>query len=111
MAVPRVLPDLPHRLWVCHGVDWPRFRGPARRARRVSEPTFPGCGVIAKPVAVMELDDQVEREPKVLCVPREDPNWEHVEGLEDLPEQVVEEIAHFFVAYKKCEGHDVEVTV
>src|SRR5947207_1144366 len=75
----------------------------------VSEPTFPGCGVIAKPVAVMELKDQGEREPKVLCVPCEDPNWEHVDGLDDLPDQLVEEIAHFFVAYKKREGHEVEV--
>ena len=75
----------------------------------VSEPTFPGCGVLAKPVAVMELEDQGEREPKVLCVPCEDPNWQHVEGLEDLPDQLVEEIAHFFVAYKKREGHEVEV--
>src|SRR5947207_13689708 len=42
----------------------------------VSEPTFPGCGVMAKPVAVMELEDQSEREPKVVCVPCEDPNWQ-----------------------------------
>jgi len=41
----------------------------------VSEPTFPGCGVLAKPVAVLELRDEGETEPKVLCVPCEDPNW------------------------------------
>lgn len=76
----------------------------------VSEPTFPGCGILARPVALMELQDQGQREPKVLCVPCEDPNWQHIEGLDDLPEQLVEEIAHFFVAYKKREGHDVEVT-
>ena len=75
----------------------------------VSEPTFPGCGVIAKPVAVMELTDQGEPEPKVVCVPCEDPNWQHVNGLDDLPDQLMEEIAHFFVSYKKREGHDVEV--
>jgi inorganic pyrophosphatase len=75
----------------------------------VSEPTFPGCGVVAKPVAIMELEDQGRREPKVLCVPCQDPNWQDVEGLEDLPDQLVEEIAHFFIAYKKREGHDVQV--
>jgi inorganic pyrophosphatase len=75
----------------------------------VSEPTFPGCGVIAKPVAVMELEDQGEREPKVVCVPCEDPNWQHIDGLDDLPDQLIEEIAHFFVSYKKREGHDVQV--
>lgn len=76
----------------------------------VSEPTFPGCGIIAKPVAVLELEDQGEREPKVVCVPCEDPNWQDVEGLDDLSEQLVEEIGHFFVAYKRREGHDVTVT-
>jgi inorganic pyrophosphatase len=75
----------------------------------VSEPTFPGCGVMAKPVAVMELEDQGEREPKVVCVPCEDPNWEHIDDLGDLPDQLVEEIGHFFVAYKKREGHEVSV--
>ena len=75
----------------------------------VSEPTFPGCGVLARPVAVMQLEDQGEREPKVLCVPCEDPNWQEIEDLEDVPEQLVEEISHFFVAYKKREDHEIEV--
>jgi inorganic pyrophosphatase len=75
----------------------------------VSEPTFPGCGVLARPVAVMQLHDQGEREPKVLCVPCEDPNWQQIEDLEDVPQQLLEEIAHFFVAYKKREDHVVEV--
>jgi inorganic pyrophosphatase len=76
----------------------------------ISQPTLPGCGVIARPVAVMELSDQGEIEPKVLCVPCEDPNWQHVAGLEDLPDQLVEEIGDCFVAYKRREGHEVEVT-
>jgi inorganic pyrophosphatase len=75
----------------------------------VSEPTFPGCGVYAKPVAVLWLRDQDEREPKVVCVPCEDPNWQNVNDIDDLPRQLVEEIAHFFVAYKQREGHEVTV--
>jgi inorganic pyrophosphatase len=75
----------------------------------VSEPTFTGCGVLARPVAVLWLRDQGEREPKVVCVPCEDPNWEDIRGVEELPEQLREEIAHFFVSYKKREDHDVEV--
>jgi inorganic pyrophosphatase len=60
-------------------------------------------------VAVLWLRDQGEREPKVVCVPCEDPNWEDIRGVEELPEQLREEIAHFFVSYKKREDHDVEV--
>jgi inorganic pyrophosphatase len=73
----------------------------------VSEPTFTGCGVLARPVAVLWLSDQGEREPKVVCVPCDDPNWESITDVEELPEQLREEVGHFFVAYKAREGHDV----
>jgi inorganic pyrophosphatase len=55
------------------------------------------------------LCDQDEREPKVVCAPCEDPNWKSMEDLADLPKQLVEEIAHFFVAYQKREDHEVTV--
>jgi inorganic pyrophosphatase len=54
----------------------------------VSEPTFTGCGVLARPVAVLWLRDQGEREPKVVCVPCEDPNWEYITDVDELPEQL-----------------------
>jgi inorganic pyrophosphatase len=73
----------------------------------VSEATFPGCGIVAKPVAVLWLEDQGEREPKLLCVPHEDPNWQDISTVDDLGEQFREEITHFFVAYKRREGHEV----
>lgn len=74
----------------------------------VSEPTFTGCGVLARPVAVLWLRDEGDREPKVVCVPLSDPNWESVTDLEELPEQLRDEIAHFFVSYKRREGHEVQ---
>jgi inorganic pyrophosphatase len=58
-------------------------------------------------VAVFWLCDQGEREPKVVCVPGGDPNWQHVEDLDEVPKHLVEEIAHFFVADKQREGQDV----
>jgi hypothetical protein len=33
-----------------------------------------------------------------------------LESSPDLPDQLMEEIAHFFVGYKKRESHDVQVT-
>jgi inorganic pyrophosphatase len=74
----------------------------------VSEPTFTGCGVLARPVAVLWLRDQGKREPKVVCVPCQDPNWEDITEVDQLPQQLREEIAHFFVSYKRREGHSVE---
>jgi inorganic pyrophosphatase len=60
-------------------------------------------------VAVLWLCDEDEREPKVVCVPCGDPNWQSMDGIDDLPQQLVEEIAHFFPAYKRREGHGVTV--
>jgi inorganic pyrophosphatase len=44
----------------------------------------------------------------VVCVPCEDPNWEDITDVDELPEQLREEIAHFFVSYKRREDHEVE---
>jgi inorganic pyrophosphatase len=74
----------------------------------VSEPTFTGCGVLARPIAVLWLRDQHEREPKVVCVPLRDPNWESLTDLNELSDQLRDEIGHFFVSYKRREGHEVQ---
>jgi inorganic pyrophosphatase len=42
-------------------------------------------------VAVLGLCDEDEREPKVVCVPSGDPNWQSMDGIDDLPQQLVEE--------------------
>ena len=46
---------------------------------------------------------------RFLCIPCEDPNWDHVERLEDQPQQLRDEIAHFFSVYKEPDGHTVTV--
>ena len=35
----------------------------------VSEPTFPGCVVFARPIALLEMEDERGVDPHVLCVP------------------------------------------
>lgn len=66
----------------------------------VSEPTFPGCVVIARPVALFGMADEKGPDDHVVCVPRHDPNWAPVQDLDDLPMQLRAEIGHFFTVYK-----------
>ena len=66
----------------------------------VSEPTFPGCLVPAKPVALFRMADEKGDDDTVVCVPLEDPGWSGVERLDDLPQQLRLEIGHFFDVYK-----------
>jgi inorganic pyrophosphatase len=75
----------------------------------VSDATFPGCYVPVRPIALFRMRDEKGVDDKVLCVPRTDPNWSHIEGLEDVPQQLRDEIAHFFSIYKQPEGHAVKV--
>ena len=75
----------------------------------VSEPTFPGCVIPVKPIALFKMRDDKGIDDKIVCVPLQDPNWNSAERLEDLPEQLRDEISHFFAVYKTLEHKEVEV--
>ncbi|MFL5821251.1 MAG: inorganic diphosphatase [Solirubrobacteraceae bacterium] len=75
----------------------------------VSEPTFPGCVIPVKPIALFKMRDDKGIDDKIICVPLQDPNWNHCEVLEDLPDQLRDEISHFFEVYKTLEDKEVEV--
>jgi inorganic pyrophosphatase len=75
----------------------------------VSEPTFPGCVIPVKPIALFRMEDDKGVDDKVLCVPLSDPAWNTLEELDDLPEQLQQEIAHFFSVYKDLEQKKVKV--
>ncbi|WP_332898336.1 MULTISPECIES: inorganic diphosphatase [unclassified Haladaptatus] len=69
----------------------------------VEDATFPGCIIEARPVALMKMDDDGEQDDKVIAVPNEDPRFDHIEDLEDIPNQLREEIDEFFSTYKNLE--------
>ena len=75
----------------------------------VSEPTFPGCVIPVRPVALLRMHDEKGLDDKLVCVPLDDPNWRSIERLEQLPRQLRDEIEHFFSIYKQPEGKHVEV--
>ena len=75
----------------------------------VSEPTFPGCVIPVKPIALFRMSDDKGVDDKVLCVPISDPAWNTLENLDDLPEQLQQEISHFFSVYKDLEQKKVKV--
>ena len=70
----------------------------------VEDQTFPGCIIEARPVALMRMDDDGEKDDKVIAVPDEDPRYDHVEDLDDLTDQTTAEIAEFFETYKNLEA-------
>ena len=62
----------------------------------VSEPTFPGCLVPVNPLGMFCMRDENGPDDKVVCVPVNDPRWNVHHQVEDLPQQLRDEIFHFF---------------
>ena len=75
----------------------------------VSEPTFPGCVIPVKPIALFKMTDEKGIDDKIICVPLTDPGWNTLEDIDDLAEQFRLEVAHFFSVYKQLDNKPVEI--
>ncbi len=75
----------------------------------VSEPTFPGCLIKCRAVAMFRMTDEAGGDDKVLCVPAGDTRRDHVTDVNDVRPYLLLEIEHFFTVYKDLEpGKSVE---
>jgi inorganic pyrophosphatase len=75
----------------------------------VGEPTFPGCVIEVRAIAVLRMADDAGQDDKIVCVPFADPHWSGLEQLDDIPPRLRAEIEHFFSIYKQPEGKEVDV--
>jgi inorganic pyrophosphatase len=66
-------------------------------------PVFPGVVVNVRAVGVLPMEDDGGMDEKILCVPAKDKRWEHIQDINDVPQQTKNEIAHFFEHYKDLE--------
>ncbi|MES9814264.1 MAG: inorganic diphosphatase [Candidatus Thiodiazotropha sp.] len=75
-------------------------------------PLIPGSVIRCRPVAVLKMTDESGDDAKVVAVPADDVSsrWRHVRSADDMPEELMERIAHFFEHYKDLdEGKWVRV--
>ncbi len=75
----------------------------------VTNPTYPGTLIEARPIGVMEMVDEGEVDDKILCVPVSDIRFANMKDIGDVDQPFLNEIAHFFAVYKELEGKKVEV--
>ena len=68
-------------------------------------PFVPGSVVAARPIAVLNLEDEAGGDEKIVCVPSDSvfPYYSNVSEKDDLPGIVMEQIEHFFTHYKDLE--------
>jgi inorganic pyrophosphatase len=69
----------------------------------LDEPTFPGCVIRVRIIAVYWMTDEEGPDAKLLCVPANDPRKADLRELEDVPMHQIAEIWHFFNVYKALE--------
>jgi inorganic pyrophosphatase len=75
----------------------------------ISEATFAGCVVRARPVGVLDMADDKGHDYKILAVAHDDPRWDGVVDLEGLPAHLLVEIENFFETYKTLERRETDV--
>jgi inorganic pyrophosphatase len=77
----------------------------------ISNSTFPGCIIEARPIGVLKMRDQNGEDYKIISVANKDPYYNDIKKLEDLPKAFLEKIKVFFKQYKTLEKNkysDVE---
>lgn len=72
-------------------------------------PTFPGCMIESRVIGMLNMSDEKGQDEKLLGVPTEDPRFKDVHTLDDMPQHVLAEIAHFFKVYKDLENKETNI--
>ncbi|WP_079476617.1 inorganic diphosphatase [Marinococcus halophilus] len=75
----------------------------------VTNPTFPGCVIDARVIGYLNMLDDGDEDQKLLAVPTEDPRFEGVTTLDDVPQHKLDEISHFFQTYKELEKKTTKI--
>ncbi len=83
---------------------WAEDSDPLDALVLISEPSFPGCLIEARPIGLFKMRDEKGLDHKILCVPVHDPQWNHMRRLSDVAPHLLIEIEHFFDVYKELEG-------
>ena len=66
-------------------------------------PVYPGVVIDVRPVGVLPMEDDGGIDEKLICVQTKDPRYAHIKDINDVPEQLKNEIKHFFEHYKDLE--------
>lgn len=70
----------------------------------ITQPTFSGCQLRARVIGLLEMRDEHGVDDKLFAVAADDPRYDGVNQLEDLPGHTLKEIVHFFSTYKELQG-------
>ena len=75
----------------------------------MAEPTFAGCLIRARPIGLLELQEDGRPDPKLLCVPEADPRQAGISSIRQIASSQLEEVAEFFRTYRSLEGRVISI--
>ena len=75
----------------------------------VTHPILPGTIVEARPVGVIRMMDNGDKDEKIIAVAVGDPRFNEYEDIDDLSVHLRKELKHFYEYYKHLEGKEVKV--
>lgn len=71
----------------------------------ISDEAFePMTLVNCHPIGLIVLDDGSQRDEKIIAVTQGDPTYFEYRSIGELPRHIIDEMSHFFTAYKDSEG-------
>jgi len=82
---------------------------PLRSFVLTDQPTFTGCVVRARPLGVLKMLVNGQYNDKLISVQAEDEAYHQASELDDLPEKIKKEIAHFFIQTQEIACNDVKI--
>ena len=70
-----------------------------------SSPIQTGCGIVATPIGMLEMEDEAGIDTKILAVPLEkvDPYYGKIKDISEIDEMLKKKIKHFFDHMKELE--------
>ena len=75
-----------------------------------SEEIEPMSLVQCYPIGVMRMEDNSARDDKIIAIPVNDPNWNHIHSINELAQHIRDEIIHFYQVYKQLEHKETTVS-
>jgi len=75
----------------------------------MQEPVYPLSTLEVRPIGMLHMVDEGERDENIICVHLEDPIYNAYTHIDEFPDHLWNEIQQFFSQYKALEGKEVEV--
>ena len=74
-----------------------------------SAAVYPMTLIRCYPIGAIKMVDDNEHDEKIIAIPFGDPNYKMYTRIEDLPQHIFDEMAHFFSVYKQLEHKQTTV--